>query len=152
MGWLWSVILCTCVVVFLMLKETVCLMEAVGIGLCALDRVSKQSAISPFLHTDQKVQGEKLKGNSSVLRAQLSTKRECCGCCWSCQSSASPVPALGVTLVTRSSLPDTASPAAPCPVPAPVFSPLANTWLAGSSCQAGMFPRNGSSSFNSLGN
>lgn len=41
LGWLWFVILRTCVVVFLTLKKTACPMEAEGIGLCALKRVSK---------------------------------------------------------------------------------------------------------------
>lgn len=41
MGWLWFVILRTCVVVFLMLKETAWLMEAVEISTCALARLSK---------------------------------------------------------------------------------------------------------------
>lgn len=93
-GWLWFVILCRCVVLLLMLKETACLLEAAGISPCVLERVSRHSAVFPILFTDQKVEGKKCIRNSSVLMAQLSTECECCGCCW---SAASPAPALGVT-------------------------------------------------------
>lgn len=111
MGWPRFVILCACGVGTCM-----------SVGTCGNQPPCTRQvfqAIFTLLVTNQKAEGEKCIRNSSVLMAQLSTERECSGCCWSCRSSASPAPAPGVALGTCSSLPVPASPAAPCPVPDP---------------------------------